>query len=325
MTRHTQLWIQAGEYPASLDRELLSALWPAAASRGVGATAVGGNFVAIDPGVVVVPSANNTGSLLCTSDAVENVAFLPAPAAGLSRFDLILAQTYGADLDGGVRNDWIFLVIQGVESASPTEPPVPPGAALLHRVTRTGGAGAITQGDVLDRRPGGIPLGGGAPVGSYLDWPNNRFPAGYLWADGRTVNIADWPELFDVLRNDYGGSSGAGTFALPDTRDRFNVGVGSVRNQAGLRGGSRNITEAQMPSHGHGVGDPGHAHDSNPSTAGAWGSTQGLSNYGVTGQAVFSVVFRTGGSGTGIWIAAAGGGQAYDQPYISVYTLIRAR
>ena len=87
MTRYTPLWEQAGSYAAGIDRRLLSALWPAAATTGLAVTATSGMVLAIAPGTAAVPSSNNTGSLLCVSDAIENVTLTAAPAAGNSRID----------------------------------------------------------------------------------------------------------------------------------------------------------------------------------------------------------------------------------------------
>jgi microcystin-dependent protein len=348
MTRHTQLWIQSGAYSAALDRQLIGALWQGAASRGCRVTAGGGTALNIDPGIIVVPSANNTGSTLCVSDAIEALTWTPgAPAQGLVREDLIICRPRGTDLDGGVNNDWVFEAVLGAEvNANPVVPAPPAGTVAIAYVDRPGGSAAIVDADIHDQRPGGVPVSGGSPVGTMYAFPGRgTLPADHLWLDGSTDHkVSDWPDLYLVVGNDYGGDSAAGTFGLPDSRDRSIIGAGGALSpQPGSRGGSRLITVSQMPSHahgisdpghGHGIGDPGHAHDSNPSTAGAWGSTQGLSNYSVTAQTVFSTVFRTGGSGTGIWIGGsgtgigiygAGGSQPYDPPFLGALWIIKAR
>jgi len=82
VTRYVPQWLQSGSYAASLDRRLIGALWPAPASSGCAVTAVGtGMDVHVDPGQVAVPSANNTGTVLCTSDAIETLTLAPAPPA----------------------------------------------------------------------------------------------------------------------------------------------------------------------------------------------------------------------------------------------------
>jgi microcystin-dependent protein len=347
MTRHTQLWIQAATYPASLDRQLIGAVWQGAASRGCRLSAAGGTVVAIEPGIVIVPSANNTGSSMCVSDAVENLDLGLAPAAGLVRVDLVICRPRATDLDGGVNNDWIFDKVVGAEVPSnPVIPAAPAGTVALGYANRPGGSAAIVAADVVDRRPGGVPVSGGIPVGMMGPFPGRgTLPVDYLWCDGKAdYKATDYPDLYLVLGNDYGGDSAAGTFAVPDSKDRYLVGAGGTLSpQAGSRGGSRIITTSQMPSHGHGVGDPGHghgigdpghAHASNPSSIGGYGSTQGLSNYSVTQQALMSTVFGTGGSGTGIWIGgsgtgvsvqAAGGGQPFDPSFLGVRWIIKAR
>lgn len=347
MTRHTQLWIQAATYPASLDRQLIGAVWQAAASRGCRMSPGGGTVLAIDPGIIVVPSANNTGSSMCVSDAIENRDLGLAPASGLVRCDLVICRPRGTDLDGGVDNDWIFDSVKGAEVASnPVVPAAPAGTVALGYVNRPGGSAAIVATDIIDQRPGGIPVSGGIPVGMMGPFPGRgTLPVDYLWCDGKNdYKATDYPDLFLVLGNDYGGDAAAGTFAVPDSKDRFLVGSGgTVSPSPGAKGGGRIITTAQMPSHGHGVndpqhnhgiGDPGHSHASNPSSIGGYGSTQGLSNYSVTQQALMSTVFQTGGSGTGIWIGnnftrvtvqAAGGGQPFDPSFLGVKWIIKAR
>lgn len=46
-------------------------------------------------------------------------------------------------------------------------------------------------------------------------FPDDRSPIGWLRCDGRTVKVADHPELFTLLGTRYGGD-GIDTFALPD-------------------------------------------------------------------------------------------------------------
>ncbi len=62
---------------------------------------------------------------------------------------------------------------------------------------------------------------------------NSRFP-GFIYCDGRTLNVADYLELFLAIGNTYGGTgnyalgSATGDFKLPDYRNRRMCGTGVV-------------------------------------------------------------------------------------------------
>jgi len=193
MTRHTPLWEQSGSYAASDDRGLLSALWPGPAVTGCAVLPpASGMTVTVDPGYAAVPSANGTGTVLCHSDAVETVAdFLPAPPAGTDRTDLVVCQSRGNDLDGGVNNDFIFQALAGAEApaGTSTPPATPAGAVALAQVLVTGGMASIAAASITDVRPR---LGTGV---SEQPW---TAPRGWVWvgvgpaAQADIVNAADW-------------------------------------------------------------------------------------------------------------------------------------
>jgi microcystin-dependent protein len=343
--RHAQLWIEAATYPAALDRQLLGAIWGGAASRGCKVTPAGGLQVNIEPGIVVVPSQNNTGSTICVTDDVETVTMGAAPT-GTTRMDLVLCHPYATDLDGGARNDWQFEPATGQSGPNPPVSPAPAGTVAIAAINRPSDSSVINAADIIDLRPGGVPVAGGDPVGVMAPFPGKgTLPSNYLLCDGRTDYLTtDYPELYVVLGNDYGGSAASNTFGVPDTRDRFMLGSGgAVSPVPGSRGGTRLITTSQMPYHGHGVTDNQHTHgvdqrphqhDAHPATIGNYGSTQGLTAGGVTMQALASAVFKVQAAyadfgiahaGANIGIQAAGGGQPYDPPYLGVVWIIKAR
>ena len=159
MTRYAPQWLQSGSYAASLDRRLIGALWPAPASSGCLVSAVGtGMDVHVDPGQVAVPSPNNTGTVLCTSDAVETLTLAPAPPAGTDRVDLIVCQPRSVDLDGtSSQEDFIFAIVAGAEGAPPgAAPAVPAGTVALAQVHVAGGSASLVAGNITDRRPTGL-------------------------------------------------------------------------------------------------------------------------------------------------------------------------
>jgi hypothetical protein len=167
MTRFTPQWLQAGSYAASQDRRLIGALWPAAASSGCAVTASSGMVVNVAAGQVAVPSQNNTGSTLCSSDAIEAVTVAAAPGSGTNRIDLIICQPRGNDLDGGTFTDFIFSSVTGTASATPSPPATPPGAVALAQILVIGASAAVVQGNITDVRPGNLAIFGSAPPVGY--------------------------------------------------------------------------------------------------------------------------------------------------------------
>jgi len=111
--------------------------------------------VNVSAGSCAVPSANNTGSLLCVSDAVEPVTLNAAPGSGLNRIDLIICQTRGNDTDGGANNDFLFTFVTGTAAASPVAPAVPVGALVLAQVFVGTGVASIVAGNITDLRAAG--------------------------------------------------------------------------------------------------------------------------------------------------------------------------
>jgi hypothetical protein len=159
MTRYTPDWLQQGTYSAAMDRRVLQALWPGAASSGCAVTAGSGMTVNVAAGQMAVPTANATGTLVCTSDAVEPVALAAAPGTN-SRIDLVVCQARGNDLDGGANNDFIFAAVTGTVAASPVAPAVPANAVALAQIAVGTGVAAIVAGNITDTRLGGMTVPG---------------------------------------------------------------------------------------------------------------------------------------------------------------------
>ena len=165
MAKYQPLWQQGGSYPAQLDRQLLSALWPGGGLLGGAVTAVAnGMTVSVAPGSAAVPLQPGQGSALCHWDAAELVGPLdPPPPSGQSRVDLIVCQVRDPDIDGGASNDFQLVAISGTpaltatqrpgaedrdtEQAEPraTPPAVPQNALALYAVTVPGGAANLNE------------------------------------------------------------------------------------------------------------------------------------------------------------------------------------
>ena len=85
---------------------------------------------------------------------------------------------------------------------------------------------------------------GGMPIGSYLMWPSLSYtPDGFVPCDGQLLKKAEYPELYEILGETYGG--GGDSFAAPTFNDgRFVRGIGGNAASIGVAQGDaiRNIT-----------------------------------------------------------------------------------
>jgi hypothetical protein len=156
MTRYTPLWQQAGTYPASVDRGLLSTLWPTSGSSGGAVTTVANTMTtSVAPGTaaVALTSAANL-TQLCRWDAAEVVTHAAAPPAGSSRIDLVVLQVRDNTLDAGGNNDFIFQAIAGAGGTPGpgAVPAVPTNAYPMGQLTVPGGAANLNGVTVVDRR-----------------------------------------------------------------------------------------------------------------------------------------------------------------------------
>ena len=82
------------------------------------------------------------------------------------------------------------------------------------------------------------------PIGTVLSFAGNTVPHGYLLADGASYPTADYPDLYAVIGNTYGGDST--NFNVPNLVDKFVQGstTSGTEKEAGLP----NITGGWMPS-----------------------------------------------------------------------------
>lgn len=82
-------------------------------------------------------------------------------------------------------------------------------------------------------------------------------PKGWKKCNGELLKPSDYPELFALIGNTYGGNVEEGTFALPNLCGRIPLGYGTAPELSaytiGQTGGEETIqiTEDQLPSHSH--------------------------------------------------------------------------
>ena len=84
------------------------------------------------------------------------------------------------------------------------------------------------------------------PAGAIFPFAGITVPTGYLICDGTEVLISTYPDLFAVLQYSYKALSlltGSGTFALPDFRGRFPLGLDNMSN-SGTGSSADRVTDA---------------------------------------------------------------------------------
>ena len=143
-------------------------------------------------------------------------------------------------------------------------------------------------------------FGSDTPIGAGMLWYTNTAPAGWLIADGSSLNRADYPKLFSVIGTTYGSASGT-TFNVPDLRQRFPMGkaASGTGNSLAATGGSvdhKHTSAAHThsnPAHYHGMGTGA---DLNITSSGAHTHTFGI--YAITsGVGASAGVAAQGGAG----------------------------
>lgn len=166
----------------------------------------------------------------------------------------------------------------------------------------------------------------GGLTGEIKMWSLPTPPAGYLICDGTSYSTSTYANLFAVLGYTFGGANNS--FLVPNYQDRMPIGVNSIANTIGSKGGTANniISTSNLPAHDHSITDPGHAHSVN------MGSTYN-STYTTFQPTIYSIGIQlnTNQSTTGITVnTTQANGNTFPNlalnnmpPYIGIYFIIR--
>jgi microcystin-dependent protein len=114
----------------------------------------------------------------------------------------------------------------------------------------------------------GYPL---MPAGTLIQFAGVDVPNGWLLCDGSTLLISNYQELFNMIKNTYGGD-GVINFNLPNFSGRVPLGSG-LNYQVGDKGGSttHTLTLDELPIHTHNSTmsiDGAHSHSASSATSG---------------------------------------------------------
>jgi len=77
----------------------------------------------------------------------------------------------------------------------------------------------------------------GVPTGAVQAFAMTTVPSGWLACDGSTVSRTDYADLFSVIGIAFGEGDGSTTFALPNLKDNFVLGLGSTYSSIAASGG----------------------------------------------------------------------------------------
>jgi microcystin-dependent protein len=163
------------------------------------------------------------------------------------------------------------------------------------------------------------------PIGGVIMFAGSVAPDGFLLCNGAEVLIDDYNRLNYIIGNAYGTPSINVKFKLPDLRFRFPLGKNNIQNLGDV-GGEENhtLTANEMPSHNHGVSDPGHTHNVGNIPDGTQNIVAAPGG-GISAADEIRYTETTNTNTTGISINTSGGGQAHNNmpPYIVMNYIIK--
>lgn len=151
MALETPKWLQAGVYPARLDRHVIEEVFRRKnrVMRGLQVTerAAGANFtvdISAGSGVVLGTTQADQGAYIIRSTGTENLVVPSTPAS--DQVDSIYAVVNDPNAGGPVGDDFEFVYVESGGG-------VPNDSILLATIARTTGESAILSAAITDQRP----------------------------------------------------------------------------------------------------------------------------------------------------------------------------
>lgn len=195
------------------------------------------------------------------------------------------------------------------------------GSSLADLATRS--ASDLNSGTLDAAR---LPANTGYITGEIRMWSTGTAPTNWLLCDGTAISRSTYATLFALIGTTFGAGDGSTTFNVPDFRGRAPIGAGTgsgltARTLAATTGAeTHQLSTSEIPSHSHGVTDPGHAHTVNISGSG----TPDAAAIDQTDTSVTGAI-TSGSSATGISIQNTGGGGSHNnmQPSLVVNFIIK--
>ena len=161
------------------------------------------------------------------------------------------------------------------------------------------------------------------PVGCVQMFAGSAAPSGWLLCNGQLVSRTTYAALFTAISTSFGAGDGSTTFAVPDLRNRFAVGVGSTGFSVAL-GGTGGTADAIVVSHTHTgttASSGAHTHTVSGATSGGssgTGSNNALpSSQTTSSSGAHTHTFTTDSTGSS-------GSNANLPPYLGMNYIIRA-
>lgn len=146
--------------------------------------------------------------------------------------------------------------------------------------------------------------------------------AGWMACEGQEVSRAVYADLFEAIGTAYGEGNKSTTFNVPDYRGRVPMGAGKgtggeesetfPSRTRGQKIGAlvHKLTIGQLPSHKHGVTDPGHSHYIAPYNDGSGGNPAFSWTAGMNGNP--HTPAGTGPEKTGVSTNNEGAGETHN-------------